>query len=180
MGTYGRKGIKRLIMGSVTSSVILGSTRDVLVVKSPCSGCAGKYESALVPFDGSDSSKKALDRTVALSKMNSTGITLLYVIPRYEEMIGFFRTSSIHNQLLEEGARIIKQAEQMVSNSGAPVKTIVEEGPVGERIVEIANSLKNDLIVMGSHGWRGVNKVLIGSIAERVIAYAAVPILIAR
>jgi nucleotide-binding universal stress UspA family protein len=180
MGTYGRKGIKRLIMGSVTSRVILGSNRDVLVVKRPCDGCAGRYESALVPFDGSDSSKKALGKAVALSKMNSTGITLLYVIPRYEEMIGFFKTSSIHNRLLEEGRRIIEQAEGMVSRNGTPVRTMVEEGPVGDRIVEIANNLSNDLIVMGSHGWRGVNKALIGSIAERVIANAAVPILIAR
>lgn len=180
MGTYGRKGIKRLIMGSVTSRVILGSSRDVLVVKRPCSGCTGTYESALVPFDGSESSKKALSRAVALSKMNSTGITLLYVIPRYEEMIGFFRSSAIQGRLLEEGKRIVEEAKQMVSNNGAAVKTIVEEGPVGDRIVEISKDLKNDLIVMGSHGWRGVNKALIGSIAERVIANASVPILIAR
>ena len=180
MGTYGRKGIRRLIMGSVTSSVILGSACDVLVIKNPCSRCAGKYESALVPFDGSVSSKKALGRAAALSKMNPMSIALLYVVPRYEEMIGFLRTSSIQDWLLEEGARLIKQAEHMVSDNGAEVKTIVEEGPVGEKIVEIANNLKNDLIVMGSHGWRGVNKALIGSIAERVIAYAAVPILIAR
>jgi nucleotide-binding universal stress UspA family protein len=180
MGTYGRKGIKRLIMGSVTSRVILESPRDVLVVRKQCSGCLGKYESALVPFDGSDSSKKALDRAVALSKMNSTGITLLYVIPRYEEMIGFFRTSAIQKRLLEEGRRIIGEAERTVSGNGAPVKTIVEEGPVGDRIVEISRDLKNDLIIMGSHGWRGVSKALIGSVAQRVIADANVPILIAR
>ena len=60
LGTYGRKGLKRLLMGSVTSQVILNSPCDVLVVKKECTRCTGKYSSLLVPFDGSESSKKAL------------------------------------------------------------------------------------------------------------------------
>ncbi len=66
MGTHGRRGIKRLVMGSVTSKVIANASCDVLVVKKPCAECTGEYKSILVPFDGSEFSKKALDRACKL------------------------------------------------------------------------------------------------------------------
>ena len=58
MGTHGRKGLKRLLMGSVTSSVIASSPCDTLIVKKPCKECNGEYKSILVPFDGSEFSKR--------------------------------------------------------------------------------------------------------------------------
>ena len=57
---------------------------------------------------------------------------------------------------------------------------MVQEGHAGEKIVEIADDLKNDLIVIGTHGWRGMNKAIMGSTAERIIAHASCPILIVR
>ncbi|MDP3298062.1 MAG: universal stress protein [Thermodesulfovibrionia bacterium] len=180
MGTYGRKGIKRLIMGSVTSGVIIDSPCDVLVVKRPCSECTGEYRSILVPFDGSDNSKTALGRAFPLSKIDSASVTVLYVIPRYEEMVEFFRTVSIQKRLLEEAKRITDVAEKIASESSILVKTIVEEGHSGEKIVETARRLKSDLIIMGSHGWRGIDKAIIGSTAESVISNASVPVLVVR
>jgi len=60
------------------------------------------------------------------------------------------------------------------------VKDEIQEGHAADSIVETAGRLKNDLIVMGSHGYRGVNKAIIGSTAERVIAHAACPILVVK
>jgi len=91
LGTYGRKGLNRLLMGSVTSQVIVNSPADVLVIKKPCTECTGEYKSILVPFDGSVPSQTALNRACQLSKIDNAEVTVLYVIPRYEEMIGFFR-----------------------------------------------------------------------------------------
>jgi nucleotide-binding universal stress UspA family protein len=68
LGTYGRKGLKRLLMGSVTSQVILDAPCDVLVVKRPCKECTGSYQSLLVPYDGSEFSKKALRRAGEMAK----------------------------------------------------------------------------------------------------------------
>jgi nucleotide-binding universal stress UspA family protein len=59
LGTYGRKGLNRLLLGSVTSRVIADAPTDVLVVKKPCIECKGEYTSILVPFDGSEFSKRA-------------------------------------------------------------------------------------------------------------------------
>jgi len=181
MGTYGRKGLKRIIMGSVTSGVILDSPCDVLVVRKPCEKCTGSYESILLPFDGSELSKKALKRTLELKKGDpNVMITLLYVIPRYEEMLGFFKTNTIEEKLYSEASKIVQEGENLAYADGHIISTIVEQGAPFEKICEIAKGLGVDLIVMGSHGWRGVNKAILGSTTERVIAHSPVPVLIAR
>ncbi|MBI4690884.1 MAG: universal stress protein [Nitrospirae bacterium] len=180
LGTYGRKGLNRLLMGSVTSHVIVNSDTDVLVVKKQCSECTGSYKSVLVPFDGSEFSMKALSRACKLSKIDGAEITALYVIPRYEEMIEFFRTDSIRKSLLLEAQKIMDTAKEIATGDGVPIKTVIEEGQSGEKIVATSNRLKNDLIVMGSYGWRGVNKAIMGSTAERVIINAPCPILVVR
>ncbi|MBI5640378.1 MAG: universal stress protein [Nitrospirae bacterium] len=180
LGTYGRKGLNRLLMGSVTSRVISDAPMDVLVVKKPCTACTGEYRSVLVPFDGSDFSKRALNRACQIAKMDGSTVTVLYVIPRYEEMIDFFRTDSIRNSLFQEASKIIGTAGAFAALQGITVKTEIEEGYTSDKIVDMARSKNHDLIVMGSHGYRGVNKAIIGSTAERVILDAACPILVVR
>jgi nucleotide-binding universal stress UspA family protein len=180
MGTYGRKGLKRLLMGSVTSRVIVNSPCDVLVVKKPCTECTGEYKSILLPFDGSEFSKRALSHACGLSKLDGAEITVFYVIPRYEEMVEFFRTESIKKSLLKEAEKIMDEAKTIASNQRVTVKTEIAEGQAGEKIIEAASRLKSDLIIMGTYGWRGINKAIMGSTTERVITNAACPILAVR
>ena len=180
LGTYGRKGIKRLLMGSVTSQVVLNSSCDVLVVNKECTQCTGKYSSLLVPFDGSDSSKKALARACDLVKLDGGEITVLYVIPRYEEMVDFFKTETIKKSLFQEAEKIAEGAKKLAAARGVEIKAVVQEGHAGDKIVEICGTLQNDLIVMGTHGWRGMDKAIMGSTAERIIAQASRPILVVR
>jgi nucleotide-binding universal stress UspA family protein len=180
LGTYGRKGLNRLLMGSVTSQVIVNSPTDVLVVKKPCTECTGTYRSILVAFDGSEFSRKALKRACDLSKIDGAEITALYVIPRYEEMVEFFRTGSIQKSLYREGQKIIDRAKELASEEGISIKTIIEEGHAGDKIIETAGRQGNDLIVMGTCGWRGLNKAIMGSSTERVVIHATSPILVVR
>jgi nucleotide-binding universal stress UspA family protein len=180
LGTYGRRGINRLLMGSVTSQVILNSSIDVLVVKKKCTECTGTYSSVLVPFDGSELSKKALSNACELSKLDGSDVTVLYAIPRYEEMIEFLMTPSIHKSLTREAQRIMESAKAIASGHGVTVETVIEEGHAGDKIVETCSKIGSDLIVMGSHGWRGVNKAIMGSTAERVIMNASCPVLVVR
>lgn len=180
MGTYGRKGLKRLLMGSVTSKVIINSPCDVLVVKKPCTECTGEYKSVLVPFDGSEFSKKALGRACLLSKIDGSDVTVLYVIPRYEEMIGFFRTESIKNALTQEAQKIINEAKKIALSHGVSIATTIQEGHAWNKIIETANGLKNDLIVVGPYGWKGVDKAIMGSTTERVIMNASCPVLVVK
>jgi nucleotide-binding universal stress UspA family protein len=180
LGTYGRKGLKRLLMGSVTSQVVLNASCDVLVVKKPCADCAGTYRSLLVPFDGSESSKKALGRACDLSKSDGSELSVLYVIPRYEEMMDFFKTDTVKKSLYQEAEKIVDAAKKLAVGQGVQIKALVQEGHADVKITEIADKMKHDLIVVGTHGWRGVNRAIMGSTAERIIAHAPCPVLIAK
>lgn len=180
LGTYGRKGLRRLLMGSVTSQVIMNAPCDVLIVKKPCVACKGSYSSILVPYDGSASSEKALKRAGELAQIDHAEISVLYVIPRYEEMMDFFKTDTIKKSLYQEAEKIVESAKITASAMGIQIKAVVQEGHAGEKIVEIADTMKHDLIVTGTHGWRGMNKAIMGSTAERVIAHATCPILIVK
>jgi nucleotide-binding universal stress UspA family protein len=180
MGTYGKKGLKRLIMGSVTSAVVLKAPCDVLVVKRPCSECNGRYGSLLIPYDGSEFSKKALRRAFEFEKLDDGRATALYVIPRYEEMVGFIRSESISRALHREAQKITDSAKELAAANSVSLETVVEEGHAADRIVETAARINNDLIIMGSYGMRGVDRAIMGSTAERVIMNAPCPLLIVR
>ena len=180
IGTHGRSGIKKFLMGSVTSGVIASSTCDVLVVKKADSDWSGRYSSILLPFDGSGPGRKALEQACRISIMDGSAVTVLYVVPRYEEMIEFFRSSVIQESLMKEAQKITALAVDLALEKGVNVKVVIEDGDVISRISETAVREKNDLIIMGSHGWGGVNKAYIGSTTERLIMHAGSPILVVK
>jgi nucleotide-binding universal stress UspA family protein len=107
-------------------------------------------------------------------------VSVLYVIPRYEEMMDFIKTDSVKKSLFQAAEKIVEGAKKLASALGVEIKAVVQEGHTGDKIVEIADTMKHDLIVVGTHGWSGVDKAIMGSTAERVIAYATCPILIAK
>jgi len=180
MGTYGKKRLKRLILGSVTSHVVVNSPCDVLVVKKYCSECIGKYNSITLPFDGSEFSKKALNRACQLSKIDNADISAIYVTPHYEEMVEFFMTDSIRESLMKESKNIMDMAVKIAEKQGVSIKTKILEGYVGDKIIETSGKQKNNLIVIGTYGWRGINKAIMGSISERILINAACPVLLVR
>jgi len=180
LGTYGRKGLKRLLMGSVTSQVILDAPCDVLVVKRPCNECTGSYQSLLVPYDGSEFSKKALQRAGEMAKADGGQVTVLYVIPRYEEMMEFYRSDSIKKSLHAEAEKILGEATAIAAGLGISIRTEVREGHASDEIVAAARKFENDLIAMGTYGWKGVNNAIMGSTTNRVIAHATCPILVVK
>ena len=180
LGTYGKRGLRRLLMGSVTVEVILKATCDVLVVKRQCSKCTGQYGSLLVSFDGSESSRKALKRACELSKIDNAVVSVLYVIPRYEEMIEFFKTDSVKKSLQREAEKIIAQAQKTAVESGVGLKTYIREGNAADEIISAAEGLENDLIVMGTYGWKGFSKAVMGSTTRRVVTHASCPILVVK
>ncbi|HKN18318.1 MAG TPA: universal stress protein [Dissulfurispiraceae bacterium] len=180
IGTHGRKGLKKLFLGSVTSRVIVSAPCDVLTVKKPCSNCTGKYASILVSFDGSEFSKKALIRACELAKIDGSEIRVFYVIPRYEEMIEFISSSSIKENLRRDAENIVEKTKTIAAEQGVKIQTEVAEGDEAEKIIEKAKELKSDLIVMGTHGWKSINRAIIGSITERVIIDAPCPVLIVK
>lgn len=180
IGTHGRKGFKKLFIGSVTSRVLASSPCDVLVVKKTSGKCTGNYESILLSFDGSEFSKKALARACELSKFDGSKITAIYVIPRYEEEIEFFATSYMKDNLHHDAEEIMKKAREIAIDQGVELNIEIMEGDEAEKIVETSKRLKSSLIIRGTYSWAGINRAIIGSIAERVIIDAPCPVLVVK
>jgi nucleotide-binding universal stress UspA family protein len=176
LGTHGRKGLKKLFLGSVTSRVIVSSPCDVLVVNKQRADFKGKYGSILLSYDGSEFSKRALIRSCEMARLDGSDITALYVIPQ-EEMPEFFITESMKNILKKEAEKIMEGAKKLAADNSITIKTEVMEGNEAERLVETASRLKSDLIIRGPHGWTGLDKAVMGSIIENVIIHAPCPVL---
>jgi nucleotide-binding universal stress UspA family protein len=177
VGTFGRSGLKRLLVGSVTSEVIQRARCDVLVVKRPCRARAGTYSSILVPFDRSPLGKKALARALALARSEKAAVTAMYVIPRYEEMVELLRTGAVEASLRAAAEKLLDEARAMAAAEGVELGTRIAEGHAADEIVSAAATLGSDLVVMGTHGWRGVSRAIMGSTTNSVISHAATPVL---
>jgi nucleotide-binding universal stress UspA family protein len=96
--------------------------------------------------------------------------------------VGAYANDLIAN-LVESGRRIVKRAEEQARKAGVPVKGVLLESPAGPAagaIVRQAKKAKADLIVIGTHGRRGVRRMLMGSDAEEVVRASPVPVMLVR
>ena len=135
----------------------------------------------LVPFDGSDSSKAALDR--ALEENPDAEITVLNALESTELAYGGVQGSaaeSLTDAQREEAEELFEQAEERAAAYDASVRTALEVGPPGEVIVEYAKEHDIDHVIMGSHGRSGLSRIVVGSVAETVVRNAPITVTIAR
>ncbi|MEF8802511.1 MAG: universal stress protein [Halolamina sp.] len=139
-------------------------------------------EQILVPFDGSDPSREGLN--YALDSFSDPDITALYVISIPEGYWSAFETDPtdlpIYESAEEEGAGILDEAVEIAAEAGIDIDTQLATGAPADRIVDRAEVEDVDLIVIGSHGRKGVSHVLLGSVAEKVIQRASRPVLVAK
>ena len=145
------------------------------------------YAKILVPVDGSTASSRGLQEAIMLAKEQHATIYLLHVVEEYFATQGFDAGRVATDRLLEElrdgGRRVLDRAEEKVVEAGVPCQRFMEEN-VGQRvadiIVERAKSLAAELIVLGTHGRRGLRRLVLGSDAEIVLRYTSVPVLLVR
>lgn len=135
----------------------------------------------LVPFDGSDASKAALER--ALEDNPDAEITVLNVLDstnRAESGVQANAAETLNDAQREEAEELFTQAEDRAADYGMTIHTAVEVGTPGEVIVEYAQENDIDHIIMGSHGRSGLSRIVVGSVAETVIRNSPLTVTIAR
>jgi nucleotide-binding universal stress UspA family protein len=146
-----------------------------------------RFHHLLVPIDGSPTADKALDEAIRLASSTGAKVTLLHVMDALSHMTGFESGTLYAEQILplmrSAGENLLAQAGQKVLAQGLQVECIlITEGPgrVFEHVAEHARNNNVDLIVLGSHGRRGIDRALMGSDAEQIIRHAPVPVLVVR
>jgi nucleotide-binding universal stress UspA family protein len=145
------------------------------------------YQRILVPVDGSPTALKGLDEAVKLARLTGGVLRLLYVVDElmFVSNIQEFSTYSadMARLLKDAGADILRTSAERARAAGATADTLLIEsvgGRVADVIVSHATEWKADLIVLGTHGRRGLSRIALGSDAELVVRAATVPVLLVR
>lgn len=138
------------------------------------------YKRILVPTDGSAGMNRVIDHASELARKHGAEIHFLYVVNTASFANLPMETSweSVTSMLRDEGETALQEAKDRAGD--LRVNTVIADGSPSREIVEYASSENCDLIVMGTHGRGGLNRLLLGSIAERVVRSSTIPVLTVR
>jgi nucleotide-binding universal stress UspA family protein len=139
-------------------------------------------QKVLVPTDGSDYSIRAAEYGISVAKSHEAEVLFVFVVD--ELVIDQFpkgaKRDSVEAELKSDGQRFLKYVVSMAEKEGVKSTTMLLKGRPFEQIVNSTRSFDVDLVVMGTYGRRGAERILIGSVAERVIEYSACPVLVVK
>jgi len=133
----------------------------------------------LVPVDFSENSQKILLEAQLLAEKLRASVSVVFVVQSLDDYSGFFvphmPLAQFEGELLD-GAKI-KMKSFLAENVTGECESVVLAGDVAEEVLAYAKSNEADMIVMGTHGYKGLEKVLFGSVAEQVVKNAHCPVL---
>ena len=137
------------------------------------------YDRILLPTDGSDANSRAVEQAVGLARETGAGLHVLFVledIPYAPEMMD----DTVEAEIREVGEAAIEGIEKRAGEAGIDVVGEVREGAPHAAVLVYAEEAGVDAIVMGTHGRSGLDRYLLGSVTERVVRTADVPVLTVR
>lgn len=178
MGTHGRTGVDRLLLGSVAEKVLRYVPINLLALnrKAPLIRANRAFEKILVPVDFSDFSRRALEMAVNL------------LAPAGELHVVHVVASPIHPSFYAGGITQLFQLDPELPNrirdritewlGGQPVNSIVvREGDVYTELEAVREDISPQLIVMGTRGLTGLDHLLVGSVTEKMVRISEIPVL---
>jgi len=146
------------------------------------------YQRILIATDGSTLSKKAVRNGIGLAKAVGADLVAVNVIPRYP--ISYFEgaitvspdhIAKTEKRWADKGQEVVDSVCEAASAEGVKCKpVIVRSDLVAESILSTAKKSKCDLIVMASHGRKGLKRVLLGSETQQVLTHSQIPVLVLR
>jgi nucleotide-binding universal stress UspA family protein len=144
------------------------------------------YQRILVPVDGSPASLRGLDEAVNLARATGAALRLVHIVNEFF-FDAAYTPSPIYEPLREslriDGQRVVARAQATVRQAGVEFESNLIEtvsGRVSDLILADAGNWQADLIVMGTHGRRGIARLTLGSDAEMVLRSASIPVLLVR
>jgi nucleotide-binding universal stress UspA family protein len=182
VGRRGKTGLKRLLMGSVTKRVIGHAPCNVLVVpRNATFAC----KNILIATDGSKYSDHAAAEAVNLARGCGVGLVVMTAVHAESSSPLDIVSSQMHrDQIADREMKMaeenIRKVKELAENAQVKAETLILSGSAHEVIVQAAKERDVDLIVMGSHGRTGFDRLLVGSVAERVIGNANCAVLVVK
>jgi len=142
------------------------------------------FKRIIVAIDGSRTSQRAFQTALDLAAVHQAVLRPYYVVesgPMYMDVPGY-DPSSLQTRLAEQGATLVKEAADAMTARGVTGDVVTAEATVGDDVatlvVSAASTFNADLLVMGTHGRKGVQRLILGSVAERCLRQATLPVLL--
>ncbi|MBC7435541.1 MAG: universal stress protein [Bdellovibrionales bacterium] len=146
------------------------------------------YNRILVATDGSPLSKKAVSAAISLAALTGAELVALTVVPRYP--MSYFEggmsispqeVSRVEQAWSDNARQIVDAVTETAMKKGIKAKAVVTRSDlVAEAVIAAASKHKSDLIIMASHGRKGLKRVLLGSETQHVLTHSTVPVLVLR
>ncbi len=149
-------------------------------------GIIHEIKKVVTPVDFSDNSRLIAESAAYMAGKFGAAMDLVYVVQNFEDYSGFFvpqmTLPNLESELLGGAEKKMESfcqdiAEFCTSSGVAKLKGKVFMGDVGEKIVEYANDSNADMVIMGTHGYKGLEKIMFGSVADKVVRAASCPVL---
>jgi nucleotide-binding universal stress UspA family protein len=145
------------------------------------------YRQILIALDGSKTSERVVDEAVKMARLSGGKIHAVYVVDKTPlfSYAGYYDPIALVDALQKDGRAVLQNAEAACRQAGVGCEAeLVETERVNEDIAttlqHCAERVGADLVVLGTHGRRGVRRVVLGSVAERFVRFANCPVLLVR
>ena len=141
------------------------------------------FNRILVPVDGSEISNKALVTALEMARLAGGKVMLVHSLDELAYAMDYTYSRPMIDAARETAGKVLEQATAIALSSGIPTESKLVELPaqrLGDVIAKEAAAWNADLVVVGTHGRRGVGRALLGSGAEQIIRSATVPVLVVR
>ncbi|MCU4744577.1 universal stress protein [Halobacteria archaeon AArc-m2/3/4] len=175
VGTHGRTGIRRWIMGSVATSVLRDARCPTLTVNASVTSVPRAFDDILVATDGRPGADAAIDRGLDLAEAYGATVHAVSVVDD---------THSHMRVVLDEFERVSEESTAEITTRaterGVNAVSAVERGLPHETLVAYASDHDVDLVVIGTESRSGLERLVIGSVSQRVVCEAPVPVLTVR
>lgn len=186
MGTHGRRGVRRMLLGSVAEEVLRSCPCPVLTVRPGHDGIGEPPERILAPLDFSENADAGLRWAGGLAERTGAELVVLHVInePAYPEP--YFAQAANLRALARAARDEVPEAlqrrvaEVLGEEAATAAKIHMRAGPPAPTIAEFVEEREVGMVVMSSHGRTGVERVFLGSVAEGVVRRAPAPVLVVR
>lgn len=141
------------------------------------------FSKILIATDGSQYSDKALEVAIGLAKAFNSSLYIIHVVE--EDKVAMAASTmpimvNVIEDMVKIGNEILNKAKTKASEAGVNTEVILARGNAADKILENADKLNVDLIVVGSRGLRGLARFLLGSVSEKVVRHSNKPVLVVK
>ena len=138
------------------------------------------FAKILVAVGGSESSKKAFDKSVFLAQKCNSKLYIVHVVLDWEYGGDSAATFELIDELRSKGKELLERCKKQALQSNVQVAILLEQGDYSHEIIEVAKRKDCDLIIMGSRGMSPIKELMLGSVSLKVMHHASCPVLVVR